>query len=337
MFEFLDFDGLENAQLCDEARRWRKLMKCETVSDLNRLVQNGEIRKLIRLNEALHEVNYAKVSERICAQNFKLVMLAGPSASGKTTSANRLATQLQSRGKEPLLLSLDDYYFDRDKIRVAQDGQLDLEHINTIDADLFSKQMEDLLCGNVVELPRFNFRKGCREWNGTRLQISANSVIVVEGLHALNPRLLPHALECNLVFRVYVSPLCSILLDDCTQISSSFLRLLRRIVRDYNTRGASVEQTMSMWESVLFGEQRWILPYQETADMIFDSATQYELVVLKTHICPLLQRVSQETWCYEHVQEIMKILDCVYEANIDDEIPPTSLVREFIGGSAFNS
>ena len=318
-----------------EGTRWCELMECETVADLNELVSSGKIRELIRVNEALHEKRYSQVADMVCHRGAKAVMLAGPSSSGKTTSANRLATQLRVHGKKPILMSLDDYYIDRDKIAPGPDGKLDLEHINTIDTELFSQHLQMLLRGEEVELPTFSFITGRREWHGHKLQLRSDTVIIVEGLHALNPVLLPKNMDTNLVFRLYVSPLLPLNLDDHNRIPTSLLRLLRRIVRDYKTRGSSVQRTLSMWDSVRRGEKRWIFPYQESADLIFNSSTLYELAVLKKHIFPLLTEITPEEECYEQVRAIVKILNYVQQADVDDEIPPTSLVREFIGGNSF--
>jgi uridine kinase len=318
-----------------EGERWCELMQCETVADLNGLVESGKIRELIRVNEALHEKRYSQVADMVCDAGAKFVMLAGPSSSGKTTSANRLATQLRVHGKKPILMSLDDYYLDRDMIAPGPDGKLDLEHINTIDTELFRKHICELLEGKTVEIPSFDFRTGKRVWHGHKLSLSQDTVIIVEGLHALNPVLLPADLRGGAVFKLYVSPLLPLNLDDHNRIPTSLLRLLRRTVRDYKTRGASVQKTMEMWDSVRRGEKRWIFPFQEQADVIFNSSTLYELAVLKKYIYPLLVEIQPEERCYEQVRALVKVLNYVQEADVDDEIPPTSLVREFIGGNSY--
>ena len=319
----------------NEGEKWCQTLDCETVADLNELVTSGRVRELIRVNEALHEKSYSQVADMIIGRGAKAVMLAGPSSSGKTTSANRLAVQLRVHGKRPILMSLDDYYIDRDKIPFGPDGKQDLEHINTIDTDLFRSDLKRLLSGEEVELPSFNFKLRKRVWLGHKLKLQGDSVIIVEGLHALNPVLLPEDIAPNLVFKMYVSALIPLNLDNHNRIPTSYLRLLRRTVRDYENRGSSVEETMDMWESVQRGEKRWIFPFQENADVIFNSSTLYELAVLKKHIYPLLEAVPPEEACYDEVRSIVKILNFVKEAAVDDEIPPTSLVREFIGGNAF--
>ena len=322
-------------EVYDEGKRWCELMKCETVADLNELVDSGRLRELVRVNEALHEKRFGEVADAICERGAQAVMLAGPSSSGKTTSANRLATQLRAHGKTPILISLDDYYIDRDKLTPDENGKFDFEHINTIDTALFGEQLSALLAGDEVELPTFNFKLGRREWHDRRLRLEENSIIIVEGIHALNPVLLPSELQPSAIFKIFISPLLPLSLDYHNRIPTSYLRLLRRTVRDYDTRGASVQQTLAMWDSVRRGEARWILPFQEEADVIFNSSTLYELAVLKRHIFPLLNAIEPHEDCYEQVRAMVKILNFIHEADIDDEIPPTSIVREFIGGNAF--
>ena len=318
-----------------EGERWSELMGCETVADLNELTESGKIRELIRVNEALHEKRFSQIADMVCERGAKAVMLAGPSSSGKTTSANRLATQLRVHGKSPILMSLDDYYIDRDKIAPGPDGKIDLEHINTIDTELFGKHLKELFEGKEVEIPTFSFKLGKRVWTGHKMQLKENSVIIVEGIHGLNPSLVPEDLDPKLVFRLFVSPLLPLNFDYHNRIPTSTLRLLRRTVRDFESRGSSVQRTLDMWDSVRRGEERWIFPYQENADVIFNSSTLYELAIIKKYIYPLLQKVDPSDECYEQVRAMIGLLNYVREADVEDEIPPTSIVREFIGGNSF--
>ena len=318
-----------------EGKRWGTLMECETVSDLNQKTVSGSIHELIRVNEALHEKRISQIADMVSQRDAQVVMLAGPSSSGKTTTANRLATQLRVHGKKPILMSLDNYYIDRDKILPGPDGTVDLEHINTLDTELFRENIACLLAGNATVLPSFDFTTGRRVWNNRQLSLSENSVIIVEGIHGLNPQMVPQGVDEKKIFKLYVSPLLPLNLDNHNRIPTSYLRLLRRIVRDYETRGSSVQRTISMWESVQSGEKRWIFPYQEHADVIFNSSTLYELAVLKKHIFPLLTKIMPEDSCYDQVRSIVSILNYIQEADVDYEIPPTSIVREFIGGNTF--
>ncbi|MBR0157310.1 MAG: nucleoside kinase [Clostridia bacterium] len=318
----------------EQSDRWGKLMSVSTVHELNRRVENGSIRELVRVNEALHEKNYARVADDIITRGVKAVMLAGPSSSGKTTSANRIATQLRAEGLDPIMLSLDDYYIDRDKIAPGPDGKLDLEHINTLDTDKFAKDLALLLAGEEAEIPRFNFLTQRREKESVPLRLLKDQPLIVEGIHGLNPMMLGD-IDPSKVYRIYVSALTTLNLDDHNRIRTTDLRLLRRLVRDYNTRGASMEHTLGMWASVRRGEGRWIFPYQENADMIINTTLHYEACVMKSYVYPLLLEVQPESPYYCAARSIVKFLNYVLEADIEDEIPPTSVIREFIGGNSF--
>ena len=310
-------------------------MQCESISQLNSYILGGKIRQLIRVDESLHQMQICKIVDAIVERNAKAVLLSGPSSSGKTTTANRLATQLCVHNKKPILVSLDNYYIDRDKIIRDSNGKVDFEHINTIDTNLFEKHLHALLSGEAVRLPNFDFLTGKRVWQEDTLQLSNESVIIIEGLHALNPVLLSRALDNDKVFKIYVSPEKSLYINENEQIPPSFLRLLRRIVRDMKTRGAPVCQTISMWESVRKGEKLWIFPYKHLADACFDSATTYELAFIKKQIDPLLQDIKQDDSCYKQSCAIQLVLDQICDCDAYDEIPPTSIVREFIGGNTF--
>ena len=318
-----------------ESDRWGALMECENVSQLNGLIRSGRVRELIRVNEALHERKFAELATRIVDKGAKAVFIAGPSSSGKTTSANRLCIQLRVLGKKPTLISLDDYYLDRDLIPREPDGSIDLEHIRTIDTKRFASDLKKLLSGEEVELPTFDFTVQKSRPSGRFVRSSEDAPILIEGIHGLNPALLPEGFDTSKIFKLYVSALTTLNLDDHNRIPTTDMRLLRRLVRDYLTRGSSVERTLGMWKSVQAGEHRWIFPYQEEADAIMNTSLVYEFAVLKTHIYPILQNVGPQSPCYDQVRSILKFLNYVLPADVEDEIPPTSIVREFIGGNTF--
>lgn len=323
------------AGVFSESEEWGKLMHCGVVADLNDMVLSGEVRTLIRVNEALHEKRFAQLADEIIERGARAILIAGPSSSGKTTSANRLCTQLRVHGKTPVLVSLDDYYLNRDQLKPGPDGKIDLEDIATIDIPQFQEDLARLLRGEEVEIPRFDFIRQQRCDAGHRIHIDESTPLVIEGLHGLNPQLLPDLVDKNLIFRLYVSALTTLNLDDHNRVPTTYLRLLRRMVRDHETRGASVERTLSMWESVRAGEERWIFPFQEDADAIFNTTLIYEPAVLKKHIFPLLAAVQPESAHYEEARSIVKFLNYFVEANVEDEIPPTSILREFVGGNTF--
>ena len=323
------------AAVFEESDRWGQLMRCASVADLNDMVESGSVRELIRVNEALHEKRFAEIAEQIVKRNARAILLAGPSSSGKTTSANRLCIQLRVLGKTPLLFSLDDYYKDRSLVEPEPDGTFDYEHIKMIDVERFNEDLSALLRGEEVTPPAFDFSTGKSLPGHRTIRLDENTPLVIEGLHALNPQMLTPEIDRKDVFKLYVSALTTLNLDDHNRIPTSDVRLLRRLVRDYLTRGASVERTLDMWGSVQRGAQRWIFPYQESADAIFNSALVYELAVLKKHIFPLLQSVDPGSACYDQVRSIIKFLNYVQDAPVEDEIPPTSILREFIGGNTF--
>ena len=323
------------AAVYEESEQWGKLMHCSTVADLNAMVENGSVRELIRVNEALHERRFAEIATMVFRKGAKAVLLAGPSSSGKTTSANRLATQLRVLGKSPILLSLDDYYIDRKYVKPDENGEYDYEHLNMIDVEQFNIDLEKLLEGETVEIPSFDFASGSRIYNGHYVSLSDNSILIIEGLHALNPALLTPAIDKQQIFKLFVSALTTINLDNHNRIPTTDVRLLRRMVRDYLTRGSTIERTLDMWESVQRGERRWIFPYQEGADAIMNTALVYELCVLKKHIYPLLNEVRPDSPSYDEVHRIIKFLNYIQDAAVENEIPPTSILRDFVGGNAF--
>lgn len=318
-----------------ESERWGHLMECANVSDLNDLISSGRVRELIRVNEALHERKFAELASRIVEKGAKAVFIAGPSSSGKTTSANRLCTQLRVLGKKPTLISLDDYYLDRDLIPREPDGSIDLEHIRTIDTGRFASDLSRLLNGEEVELPTFDFTEQKSKPSGRLVRSTEDAPILIEGIHGLNPALLPEGFDTGRIFKLYVSALTTLNLDDHNRIPTTDMRLLRRLVRDYMTRGSSVERTLGMWKSVTAGEQRWIFPFQEEADAIMNTSLVYEFAVLKTHIFPILENVQPQSPCYDQVRSILKFLNYVLPVDTEDEIPPTSILREFVGGNTF--
>lgn len=315
--------------------KWGELMHCRCVADLNDMVENGSVRELIRVNEALHERRFSEIATEIVNRGARAVLIAGPSSSGKTTSANRVATQLRVLGKTPILLSLDDYYIDRKYIEPDENGEIDYEHINMIDVNQFNIDLERLLNGERVEIPHFDFKTGSRQMLGHFVQLKDDAMLIIEGLHGLNPQLLTPRIDKKLIFKLYVSALTTLNLDDHNRIPTTDVRLLRRMVRDYLTRGATIERTLGMWDSVKRGEQRWIFPYQESADEIMNTSLVYELAVLKKHIYPLLNDVDSSSPCYDEVINIIKFLNYISDAAVEDEIPPTSILREFVGGNTF--
>lgn len=324
----------------EQTDRWGTLMSCANAIQLNEQVESGSIRELVRVNEALHEKVFSNAAESIIAAKAKAVLIAGPSSSGKTTSANRIATQLRASGYDPIMISLDDYYIDRDKLSRNEDGEIDLESIDAIDTERFSIDLSNLLAGKEVTLPHFNFLTGKSEETTNKLCLKENQSLIIEGLHALNPALL-NGIDSSRCFKIYVSALTTLNLDDHNRIRTADLRLLRRLVRDYMCRGASVEHTLGMWQSVRRGETKWIFPYQENADLIINTTLHYEASVLKKYAYTLLRSyifdnpTAKSSADFILARSILKYLNYFQVAEIEDEIPPTSIIREFIGGNTF--
>ena len=314
---------------------WGRIMTCSTANELNTRVENGSVRELIRVNEALHEKMYARTADAIIERKAKAVMLAGPSSSGKTTSANRIATQLRAEGLDPIMISLDNYYCDRRFCPRDENGELDFEHIEALDIKRFNHDLKLLMAGEEVETPIFDFIEQKPKDRGQVLRCGSDQLMIIEGIHGLNPRMLGDDIDLAHVFKVYVSALTTINLDDHNRVRTTDLRILRRLVRDYETRGASMERTLSMWASVRRGEERWIFPFQEQADMILNTILHYEPAIMKRHVYPLLLTVPPESEYYCMARSIVKYLNYFLEANVEDEIPPTSVLREFIGGNSF--
>ena len=314
---------------------WGRIMTCSTANELNTRVENGTVRELIRVNEALHEKMFAKTADAIIERGAKAIMLAGPSSSGKTTSANRIATQLRAEGLDPIMISLDNYYCDRKYCPRDENGELDFEHINALDIGRFNHDLKLLMAGEEVETPIFDFIEQRPKDKGLVIKAGKDQPLIIEGIHGLNPQMLGDEIDRSRVFKVYVSALTTINLDDHNRVRTTDLRILRRLVRDYETRGASMERTLSMWASVRRGESRWIFPYQEEADMILNTVLHYEPAIMKRHVYPLLLTVPPESEYYCMARSIVKYLNYFLEANVEDEIPPTSILREFIGGNSF--
>jgi uridine kinase len=326
---------LKLAEVLRQSDDWGELMTCATAYELNERVKNGSIRELVRVNEALHEKTYAELADKIVNKRSRAVMVAGPSSSGKTTSAYRIMTQLRVHGMDPIKLSLDDYYIDRDKLPIGENGQIDLEHIDTLDISRFNRDLASLIRGEQTEIPVFDFTVGKRSPKGHLLQAGKEQPLIIEGIHGLNRRMVSSDIPPEAIYRIYVSALTTLNLDDHNRIRTTDVRLLRRLVRDYQTRNASMEATLSMWPSVRRGEWTWIFPFQEEADSWVNTTLVYEIAVLKKYVYPLLQAVPKESQYYINAHTILKFLNYFLDAEVEDEIPPTSILREFIGGNTF--
>ena len=318
-----------------EHHRWQEILGIRTVGDFNQAIDAGHATDIINISEALQEKKLAKIAEEIASRKgVKLVLLAGPSSSGKTTSCKRLSIQLAVNGLKPLQISLDDYFVDRDKTPKDENGDFDFESIYALNLDLLNEQFNALFRGEEVELPKYDFPSGKSVKSGKKLKLEPNNVLVVEGIHALNPELTAHVPE-EQIFRVYASALTTILLDNHNYIPTTDNRLLRRIIRDYKYRGVSAQETIRRWPSVRSGENKWIFPFQENADAMLNTAMLYELSVLKMQAEPLLQQVPENCEEFAEAYRLLKFLK-YFKGIPYNNLPPTSLLREFLGGSSFH-
>ena len=321
-------------EIFKEHHRWQEILKMRTVGDLNNAIAKGFSNQLIQVGEALQEKKIAQIADEIAKRKtVKMVLIAGPSSSGKTTTCKRLSIQLAVNGIYPVGISLDDYFLDRDQTPRDEDGDYDFEHLHALNIPLLNEQMNALFRGEEIELPRYNFQLGKSEKSGKKLKLKGNEVLILEGIHALNPELTAQ-IPNEQIFRVYASALTTILLDNHNYIPTTDNRLLRRIIRDHKYRGVNALGSIRRWGSVRNGENRWIFPYQENADAIFNSAMLFELAVIKQQAEPLLEQVPEN--CEEHAEayRLLKFLRYIKPIP-EDQIPPTSLLREFLGGSSF--
>lgn len=322
------------AEIFRESEAWGDIVSVSNVFELNDEIANNTYKELMILGEALHEKKVAEVADQITAKDKKVILIAGPSSSGKTTFANRLRIQLKVNGYDPITLSTDDYFVDREFTPRDENGKYDFESIDAVDVDLFNKNLSALLAGEVVELPEFNFVDGRKEFNGRTLQIHEHQPIIIEGIHGLNEKL-----TCQIAaehkFKIYISALTQLNIDDHNRIPTTDSRLIRRIVRDSKYRGHDAMTTIDLWPSVRKGEETNIFPFQEEADVMFNSALSFELAVLKKHAEPLLMAIPETADQYMEAKRLLKFLSYFMSIEEDELVPITSILKEFIGGSYF--
>ena len=320
-----------------EYQQWIDTMGVPTIGDLNRRVLEGDASELIKIAEAFHELKIASIAHSIAEANsergVRMVLISGPSSSGKTTFSKRMGVQLRVRGYDPVLIALDDYFVDRDKTPLDESGKPDFEALEAIDLVTLNDHLKRLTAGESVEIPRYDFITGKRQWHEKPLQLTDRSILILEGIHALNPRL-TQSVPDGQKFKIYISCFTSVSMDNSSRIPTTDNRLLRRSIRDNATRGHSLMQTFSMWPSVRRGEEKHIFPYQENANVMFNSSLFYEISVLKAIAEPLLREVPDTAPEHAEACRLLKLLEH-FVAIDPDEIPPTSLLREFIGGSSF--
>ncbi len=319
----------------EESSRWARILGVNDAGSLNRVITTGDVSDFIKIAEALHEKKIAQIADEITAEysKIKLVLIAGPSSSGKTTFAKRLGIQLRVNEKNPVVISLDNYFLDRDRTPRDEDGNPDYDSIEALDLELINRHLKELLEGKEIEVPRFDFKKGRRVKGGRKLRLRRGDIVVIEGIHGLNPRL-SELVPDDAKFKIYVSALTQICVDSHNRISTSDTRLIRRIVRDHLFRGHSALETLQMWPNVRKNEEKYIFPYQEEADVMFNSSLVYEMAVLKLYADTVLQQVTPDHPEYSDAVRLLTILSH-FLGILPTEVPPTSILREFIGGSSF--
>ena len=319
-----------------EFMKWNKLLHIHNVGEFNKACKDNRSFEMIKVSEALHEKKVAQIADQIASREHrpKFILISGPSSSGKTTFSMRLRIQLMVNGIQPVLISMDNYFVNREDTPKDENGEWDFEHLHALDLDLFRQQLSDLLAGKEINLPHYNFETGKREYLGDTMQLKPDQICILEGLHALNPELTKD-LPSDETFKIFVNALTTVNLDNHNWIPTTDVRLIRRIIRDYKSRGYNALETIARCESVRRGEERWIYPYQEEADVMFNSALLFELAVLKRHAEPLLDAVPKYVDEYTDAHRLLKELS-YFEPIPEKEIPPTSFLREFVGGSSFN-
>ena len=326
-------------EIFKEHHDWMRILGFSTLGKLNQAVAKGETNMIINVAEALQSQKIVHIADQIVerrneGKGLKLIMVSGPSSSGKTTFSKRLMVQLMAHGLTPKVLSLDDYFLDRDHTPLDENGEHDFESLYAIDLPFFNEQLKDLLAGKTIQPPRFNFKKGgVREFTDPEMSLGDNDILLIEGIHALNPDLMPD-IPADSRFLIYVSALTCIRIDQHNYIPTTDNRLLRRITRDHKYRSYSAQDTIGRWASVRAGEEKWIFPYQENADVMFNSSLLYEFAVLKWKVEPLLRGVPEKLPEYSEARRLLNFLEYVVPLQ-DDELPPTSVIREFLGGSSF--
>ena len=326
-------DRPKHLRVFDQSARWCSILGVQNAPDIHEMLEQKKFRAFIRVNEALHDKAIADIADVIAAKGSRIILVAGPSSSGKTTTTGRLAIHLRVLGLDPVMISLDDYYRNRADLPREADGSVDLEALHTIDVPLFRAHMQRLLDGETVELPRYSFHTGSRMPHGVPVKLKPGQPVLVEGIHGLNPALV-EGIDDSVIHRIFVSALTCINLDDHNRIRTTDVRLLRRIVRDNQFRSTPPEETLAMWPSVRKGEETWIFPYQERADSMFNTALHYELPVLGHYAYGLLKAIPPESPHYLTARRLVKMLNYFPDipAEVLEEVPPLSLLREFIGG-----